>query len=184
MTPLPDIAAVRRHLERGGVIAYATESCYGLGCDPRKRNAVRKILRLKGRPQAKGLILIGSEFTQFRRYLAPVEPELAARFKDYWPGPTTLLLPTSRHCPPWLTGRHTKLAVRVTAHPEAAQLCQQLDMALVSTSANRTGRKPLKTAAACRRAFGSAVWALPGRIGRRRRPSTILDPASGGVLRV
>ena len=184
MTPLPDIAAIRRHLLRGGVIAYATESCYGLGCDPRNRSAVKKILRLKGRPQAKGLILIGADFAQFRRYLAPVAAAIAGQFQDYWPGPYTLLLPAARQCPKWLTGRHAKLAVRVTAHPTAARLCRQLDMALVSTSANRTGRKPLKTAAACRRAFGSTVWALPGRIGRRRRPSTILDPASGGVLRV
>lgn len=183
MTPLPDIAAIRRHLQRGGVIAYATESCYGLGCDPRNRSAVKKILRLKGRPQAKGLILIGSAFQQFRRYLAPVGAALTVRFKDYWPGPYTLLLPAARRCPSWLTGRHAKLAVRITAHPDAARLCRQLDMALVSTSANRAGRPALKSAAACRRAFGDAVWVLPGRIGRRRRPSTIIDPASGGVLR-
>lgn len=183
MTPLPDIAAIRCHLQRGGVIAYATESCYGLGCDPRNRKAVRKILRLKGRPQSKGLILIGSEFRQFRRYLAPVPANLAARFKDYWPGPYTLLLPAARRCPKWLTGRHVKLAVRVTAHPDAARLCRALDMALVSTSANRAGRPALKTARACRREFGAAVWVLPGRIGKRRRPSTIIDPASGGVLR-
>jgi len=183
VTPLPNIAAIRRHLERGGVIAYATESCYGLGCDPRQRNAVKKILRLKGRPQSKGLILIGADFAQFRRHLAPVDAAVAARFKDYWPGPYTLLLPAARHCPKWLTGQHAKLAVRVTAHPETARLCRALDMALVSTSANRSGRQPLKTAAACRRAFGAVVWVLPGRIGRRRRPSTIVDPASGGVLR-
>lgn len=183
MTPLPDIAAIRRHLQRGGVIAYATESCYGLGCDPRKRRAVQKILRLKGRPQSKGLILIGSDFTQFRRYLAPVGAGVAARFKDYWPGPYTLLLPASKRCPKWLTGRHAKLAVRVTAHPGAARLCRELDMALVSTSANRAGQPALRTARACRQEFGTAVWVLPGRIGRRRRPSTIIDLASGGVLR-
>lgn len=183
MTPLPNIAAIRRHLQRGGVIAYATESCYGLGCDPHNRKAVQKILHLKGRPQSKGLILIGSDFTQFRPYLAPVEASVAARFRDYWPGPTTLLLPAARRCPKWLTGRHTKLAVRVTAHPGAARLCRALDMALVSTSANRAGRPALKTTRACRREFGSTVWVLPGRIGKRRRPSTIIDLASGGVLR-
>ena len=184
MTPLPDIAAIRRHLERGGVIAYATESCYGLGCDPRNRSAVRKILRLKGRPQAKGLILIGNAFQQFRRYLAPVDAAIAARFKDYWPGPTTLLLPAARHCPKWLTGQHAKLAVRVTAHPVAARLCHSLDMALVSTSANKSGQRMLRTAHACRKVFGNEVWVLEGRTGKRKRPSTILDPVSGNLLRV
>ena len=183
MTPLPDIADLRRHLQAGGVIAYATESCFGLGCDPRNRAAVKTILRLKGRPQSKGLILVGSDFTQFRRYLAPVEAKVVNQFKDYWPGPYTLLLPTSRRCPKWLSGQHAKLAVRLTAHAEAARLCRQLGMALVSTSANRSGQQALKTAEACQREFGDAVWVLPGRVGKRRRPSTIVDPITKKVFR-
>jgi len=57
-------------------------------------------------------------------------------------------------------------------------------MALVSTSANRAGRRALRSYEACRRQFGKRVWVLPGRVGTRRRPSTILDPESGGVFRV
>jgi L-threonylcarbamoyladenylate synthase len=183
MTPRPCIAALRRHLRGGGVIAYATESCYGLGCDPRRLPAVARILRLKGRPRDKGLILIADAFSRLAPFLAPVPDVLRARFSDYWPGPYTLLLPAGRRCPRWLTGRHAKLAVRVTAHPEAARLCGDLAMALVSTSANRAGRRPLRTARACRRQFGGAIWVLPGRVGARRRPSTLLDPATGAVLR-
>lgn len=183
MTPLPPIRRLYAYLKRGGVIAYATESCFGLGCDPRNVRAVRRLLWLKRRPQAKGLILIGSAFRQFRAYLAPLPAGLAARLGEWWPGPNTLLLPASRRCPPWLRGRHTKLAVRVTAHPEAARLCHHLDMALVSTSANRSGQRSLKTWRACRAAFDKKVWVLPGRIGRRKRPSTILDPLDGGVVR-
>jgi L-threonylcarbamoyladenylate synthase len=173
------IPALRRYLATGGVIAYPTESCYGLGCDPRSARAVARILRLKGRPKNKGLILIGSAPAQFARYLA--EPPGA--WPEYWPGPYTLLLKAARHCPRWLTGRHDKLAVRVTAHPAAAGLCHALGMALVSTSANRSGKVMLKTAAACRRAFGHRVLVLEGRIGKRRRPSTIIDPATGHWLR-
>jgi len=171
--------AIRAHLDRGGVIAYATESCYGLGCDPMNARAVARILHLKGRPKSKGLILIGSAPEQFAPYLA--EPPGA--WPEYWPGPVTLLLPSGRRCPTWLTGRHRKLAVRVTAHPYAASLCQALGMALVSTSANRAGQVMLRSAAACRKAFGTRVKVLPGRIGKRRRPSTIVDPGSGSVLR-
>lgn len=180
MTPRPDIAALRRHLAAGGVIAYPTESCFGLGCDPRSARAVARILRLKDRPRSKGLILIGSAPDQFTPYLA----EPPAAWPQYWPGPYTLLMPAAQHCPKWLTGRHRKLAVRVTAHPEAARLCHALGMALVSTSANRAGHVMLRTAAACRREFGKKVWVLDGRIGKRRRPSTIIDPASGGIVRV
>ena len=171
--------ALRAHLAAGGVIAYPTESCYGLGCDPANARAVAAILRLKGRPKRKGLILIGSAPAQFARFLAAAP----AAWPQYWPGPTTLLLPAGPRCPHWLTGRHDKLAVRVTAHPAAAGLCRALGMALVSTSAKRRGRRPLPTAAACRRTFGKSVLVLDGRLGRRRRPSTILDPGSGSLLR-
>ncbi len=183
MTRLPDPRRLRRFLHQGGVIAYPTESCYGLGCDPRNVRAVTRILHLKGRPKAKGLILIASDFSQLSPYLAPVPAALRARFDTWWPGPITLLLPAARDCPRWLTGRHAKLAVRVTAHPEAARLCRPLDMALVSTSANPSGRRPLKTKAACQRAFGRRILVLPGRVGNRRRPSTILDPADARILR-
>ena len=183
MTPLPDRRRLRAWLQRGGVIAYATESCFGLGCDPLQARAVRRILALKGRPKAKGLILVGSEVRQFRRFLAPLPAALSSRLPQWWPGPNTLLLPVSRRCPRWLTGHHDKLAVRVSAHPDTARLCHFLDTALVSTSANRAGRRSLKTASACRKAFGRRVWVLPGRIGCRRTPSTILDPLSGSVLR-
>lgn len=172
--------ALRAYLARGGVIAYPTESCYGLGCDPMNARAVARILRLKGRPKSKGLILIGSAPEQFTPYLA----EPAAEWPQYWPGPYTLLLPAGPRCPRWLTGRHSKLAVRVTAHPEAARLCHALGMALVSTSANRSGRVMLRTAADCRKAFGARVRVLPGRIGQRKRPSTIIDPDSGGLIRI
>lgn len=142
-------------------------------------SAVATLLRLKCRPKSKGLILIGSAPEQFAPYLA----EPPAAWPQYWPGPTTLLLPAARHCPKWLTGRHAKLAVRVTAHAKAAGLCQALGMALVSTSANRAGGRPLKTAAACRRTFGARVLVLEGRIGRRRRPSSLIDPQDGRLVR-
>jgi L-threonylcarbamoyladenylate synthase len=180
---LPDIHSLRAYLKRGGIIAYATESCYGLGCDPRNARAVHRLLALKGRPRSKGLILIGSDFGQFRRFLAPLPVALEARLHAWWPGPTSLLLPVARRCPRWLRGRHTKLAVRVTAHAGTARLCRALGMALVSTSANRAGRRPLKNFRSCRQAFGSKVLVLRGRIGRRKRPSTLLDPVSGRILR-
>lgn len=173
--------ALQHHLRHGGVIAYATESCFGLGCDPRNRVAVQRLLRLKGRPQAKGLILIASHLAQLQHYLAPLPPELD--LSPYWPGPYTLLLPTHPRCPHWLTGRHPTIAVRITAHPDARRACQTAGMALVSTSANRSGQRSLRTAAACRALFGDQVRVLPGRIGTRRRPSTVLNPLSGRVLR-
>lgn len=181
MRRLPE--GLRRHLHNRGLIAYATESCFGLGCDPRNAAAVQRLLRIKGRPRHKGLILIAADLAQLRPYLAPLAATTRALLDDYWPGPTTLLLPASRRCPHWLTGAHQKIAVRITAHPDALRVCRAAGMALVSTSANRTGQRASKTAAQCAALFGDTVRVLPGRIGPRKRPSTLIDPLNGRVLR-
>ncbi len=120
--------------------------------------------------------------------LARLEPYLqkfdAATRSDvarHWPGPVSLLL--AARAPRWLTGAHAKLAVRVSAHPDTARLCRHLRMALVSTSANVSGAQPAKTESQCRKLFGTRVWVLPGKIGTRGRPSTLMDYPSGHILR-
>ena len=174
---------LRHHLQQGGVIAYATESCFGLGCDPRNARAVRRILQLKGRPQSKGLILIAGKINQIEQFVMPLDAAQKQRLMQEWPGPTTFLLPIRLATPHWLCGKHAKIAVRVTAHGDAAMLCNTLGMALVSTSANRSGKQPIKTYASCAKAFGRSVMVLRGRIGQRKRPSTIKDLASGKIVR-
>ena len=161
------------HLKRGGLIAYPTESCYGFGCDPSNRRAVQRILRLKQRPQRKGLILIASHYHQVARYLQPLTPAEQQRLKDDGARAITYLMPVKPSCPRWLRGSHNTLAVRLTAHPFARQLCRSVNSALVSTSANFSGQRPAKTYAECLRLFGRKVWVLPGRVGKRKRPSTI-----------
>ncbi len=174
--------ALRAWLRQGGVIAYPTESCYGLGGDPMNRRAVEKILKLKGRSASKGLILIAANRHQLRPYATRSSIE-AAWGKGLWPGPVTWVLPVAKSCPPWLTGDHETIAVRITAHRGAAELCRQAGMALVSTSANSSGEPPATTAEQCKAIFGRRVMVLPGKIGHRKRPSTLIDFASGSILR-
>ncbi|HTN95301.1 MAG TPA: Sua5/YciO/YrdC/YwlC family protein [Gallionella sp.] len=171
------------HLKRGGLIAYPTESCYGLGCDPDNRRAVRRILKLKQRPQRKGLILIASDYHQVARYLQPLTLEQQQRLKDAGTQAITYLMPVKPSCPRWLRGAHDTLAVRLTAHPFAKNLCRSAGSALISTSANRSGQRPAKTYADCVRLFGNQVLVLPGRVGKRRRPSRILVWADGRIVR-
>jgi L-threonylcarbamoyladenylate synthase len=178
-----EAAELRAYLTRGGLIAYPTESCYGLGCDPRNKRALKRLIALKGRDAGKGLLLIADHFRRLRRFVAALPPADLARMKRSWPGPVTWVVPASTACPPLLTGGRSTIAVRVTAHPVAARLCRMLGMALVSTSANKSGQKPARTAAQCRRAFGARVRVIEGRIGARKRPSTLIDLASGTVLR-
>ena len=174
---------LRQHLRSGGIIAYATESCYGLGCDPRNARAVKRILQIKSRPQKKGLILIAANIRQLLPYVTTPGAAQIKILKQSWPGPTTFLMAASKRTPRGLRGQHQKIAVRVTAHPDAAGLCAALGMALVSTSANKSGLRPSKNYRDCVKNFGGSVMVLPGRIGKRNRPSTIKDLESGRITR-
>lgn len=168
----------------GGVVAYPTEAVYGLGCDPRNAAAVRRILRLKKRPAAKGLILIAADLTQLQPFLAPLSEQMRKRVLPTWPGPVTWLLPAAPGTPHWLRGEHTTLAVRVTAHPPAAALCRAAGTALVSTSANPSGAPPARSAQEVRALFGEALdFVLEGELGGLARPTQIRDGCSGKVVR-
>jgi L-threonylcarbamoyladenylate synthase len=171
------------HLRRGGLIAYPTESCYGLGCDPDNHKAVQRLLKLKQRPQHKGLILIAANFKQVARYLQPITPAQQQQLKISGTQAITYLMPVLPSAPRWLRGSHDTLAVRMTAHKQAAQLCRSVNSALVSTSANRRGQRPAKTYAQCQRLFGHKVWVLPGRVGKRKQPSTISRWVDGKIIR-
>jgi L-threonylcarbamoyladenylate synthase len=174
---------IAAHLRRGGLIAYPTESCYGLGCDPDNRGAVQRLLRLKQRPQYKGLILIAANYRQVARYLQPLTTDQQQQLKTAGAQAITYLMPALNSAPRWLRGHHETLAVRLTAHKQSAELCRGVNSALVSTSANRSGQRPAKSYAQCQRLFGRKVWVLPGRVGNRRTPSTLSTWADGKIIR-
>lgn len=176
---------LKQYLLKGGVITYPTESIFGLGCDPNNRTAVQRILRIKGRPQRKGLILIADRFERLRRFIAPLTAAQISQMQQAWHGarPHTWVVPASKRCPKWITGRHTTIAVRVTRHPLSAQLCKSAGIALVSTSANPSGGNPAKTGKEAFNRFGHRVRIINGKTGGAKRPSTIQDLASGKILR-
>ena len=173
-----------RHVNAGGVIAYPTEAVYGLGCDPRDGAAVLRLLKLKQRPIAKGLILIAARFEDLQPYIAKLPAETLSKLRKSWPGPVTWLLPARLEVPYWLRGSHATLAVRVTAHPLAAALCRACGGVLVSTSANISKRPPARTALAVRRCFGADIdYVLNGALGGLDKPTRIIDAQSGRVVR-
>ena len=158
-------------LHQGGVIAYPTESVFGLGCDPMNRTAVMRLLAIKQRPVEKGVILIADDFERL--------------VLNQWPGPFTWLLPAAEGVPNWLTGAHESLAMRVTAHPIAAALCRAAGMPLVSTSANVSHRPPARSALqASIRCGGEIDLIIHGDTGGLARPTPIRDALSGETLRV
>jgi L-threonylcarbamoyladenylate synthase len=172
-----------RALRAGGVVAYPTEAVFGLGCDPLNRSAVLRLLAIKQRPMAKGLILIASRLEQLLPFLHPLAADVEQRLRETWPGPVTWLLPACPAAPRWLRGRHSKLAVRVTAHPLAAALCEAFGGPIVSTSANASGRSPARSTLQTRLRCPGVDLILSGATGGLARPTPIRDALSGEVHR-
>lgn len=180
----PGFDAALDALRRGGLVAYPTEGVFGLGCDPRDAEALARLVALKGRPAAAGLILIAAEFSQLAPWLAPLDPALEARAAATWPGPVTWIWPATKAIDPQLSGGRATLAVRVTAHPTANALCHAFGGALVSTSANRHGEPPARSAAEVQRGFGAALDAIiDAPCGGLPGPTEIRDALTGAVLR-
>ncbi|OQW95091.1 MAG: tRNA threonylcarbamoyladenosine biosynthesis protein RimN [Beggiatoa sp. IS2] len=174
-----------RCIARGGIIAYPTEAVYGLGCDPTNEQAIEHLLALKRRSWKKGLILIAADEGQLEPFLEPLTPILRERVFATWPGPVTWLLPAKPMVSKYLRGTSPQLAVRISAHPLVKTLCHQWGGALVSTSANLTGRPATKTTLQVRRVFAHSIdYILPGKVGERQRPSEIRDGLTNQRLRI
>ncbi|RZQ55872.1 threonylcarbamoyl-AMP synthase [Pseudidiomarina tainanensis] len=170
----------------GELLAYPTEAVFGLGCDPRNGAAVNKLLQAKQRPQEKGLILLAADYSQLVGFVADHKIPQDKRFSVFsnWPGPVTLLLPAADNVPEWLRGAHDQIAVRVTAHEPARQLCKALGSAIVSTSANISGQPALTTASEVRETFGDNIaWVMDAPTGGALKPSRIIDPLTNKVIR-
>lgn len=186
MTPETDIDLAAQLLHDGGVIAYPTEAVWGLGCDPCNQSAVLRLLALKQREVEKGLILIAADETQLAPYLDMTALTAAQRavVRASWPGPYTWIVPASTNAPAWITGAHTGIAVRVSAHPTVIALCNAFGGALVSTSANRAG----EPAPASRDELDDLIIAgvqavTAGETSGLQRPTAIRDARSGDTLR-
>lgn len=173
-----------RVVNNGGVIAYPTEAVFGLGCDPYNYAAVQRILKLKQRSAAKGLILIAADLVQLTPFIVELPMAQAKAIHASWPGFTTWVLPAHPSTPRWLTGGRSTIAARVSAHPTVAALCRICNCALVSTSANYSGHPPARNSLQIRRSFKTTIdYLLPGNCDNELQPSRILDAATGRILR-
>ena len=171
-------------LRAGGVVAYPTESVYGLGCDPWDRAAVARIFALKQRPARKRCIVVAAVAGQLERLVDVLDPRIAGFASRCWPGPVTLVAPARDGAPEWLVGADGTVAVRVTDHPVARGLCACFGGAVISTSANRGGRPPARDALRVRVAFGAGIDCyVPGRVGELAAPTRIVDVRDGRTIR-
>lgn len=185
MTPSAFQLGVAVHtVATGGLIAYPTEAVWGLGCNPADADAVARLLALKQRDPAKGLILVAADIAMFAPLLVGLAPSLRHRLESTWPGPVTWLVAHHGRVPAWIAGRHATVALRVSAHQVVARLTRAVGAPLVSTSANPVAHRPARTALQVRRYFGAGVdYVVPGAIGGLAQPSEIRDLETGAIVR-
>jgi len=175
----PDTSAIAKTVEilkGGGVIAYPTETFYGLGADIGNAQALDRIYTIKGRDFNKPIsIIIGSrgDLKTFARDITPAAEILMDRF---WPGGLTLLFTASRNVPEKLTAKTGKIGIRLSSNSIATLLAQHLSGAITATSANRSGQNECVSIEEVRDSIGECADAVidggrtPGGLG-----STIVD---------
>jgi len=152
-----EIEAAVDALRDGELVAFPTETVYGLGANASNPAAVRKVYELKGRPPSHPVIVHIDQAKYLRRWvreLTPAAEKLAAAF---WPGPLTLVLPRGENVQDVVTGGQDSVAVRIPSHPMARQLLDAFGGGIAAPSANRYGRLSATRAEHVEDEFGDAV---------------------------
>ncbi len=157
MLPAGDISTAVDVLRAGGLVAFPTETVYGLGADAANPEAVDRIFAAKGRPRSHPVIVHLAELAAAKEWAAEV-PDFAAALADaFWPGPLTLVLPRSDIVPDAVTGGLATVGLRVPAQPIALELLSAFGGGVAAPSANRFGRVSPTRAEHVRADLGSAV---------------------------
>ena len=169
-------------------MAYPTEGVWGLGCDPFNPAAVQRLLRLKQRDPAKGLILIAGDIGQLEPLLTDISQSQRQQLLEAWPAPVTepvtYIVPANNRVPTLVKGEHSGIALRVSAHKPVIDLCRAFGGPVVSSSANIAGMPAAQWPWQIKRQLGDQLdFLLPGPLGGAKKPSEIRDLISGTVLR-
>lgn len=185
-------------ITQGKLIAYPTESVWGLGCNPFDERAVRALLTLKNRPIEKGLIVLTASQAHIADFLANLPSQRQQQIVKSWAydpnirQATTWLLNIPPHTtiPHWVRGEHSSLAIRVINHASIAKLCELVATSglnpygfLVSTSCNPSGQPSATTLSEAMAYFGEQVAYLDDRGLGFDQPSQIIDILTGQILR-
>lgn len=191
-----DVLTIAQFLKADGVLAYPSESVWGLGCDGFNTNTLQKILTLKSRPASKGLIVLTDHIDKLRPLLAPLSSKDQTQILNtlqatYHPTQAiTWLIPIAGVAlPPLLVGDFDKLAVRITPHPVLQRICQAITDQhnpygfLVSTSCNPSGEDPATDLQTAQRYFDGSVGYVDMEGLGFTKPSQIIDPLTGKVFR-
>ncbi|MBI4206075.1 MAG: threonylcarbamoyl-AMP synthase [Betaproteobacteria bacterium] len=171
-----EIAHAVAVLRAGGLVAFPTETVYGLGADAANPDAVKKVFAAKGRPHDHPLIVHIVEAVQLAAWAREVPPAAHKLARKFWPGPLTLILKRAPGVNDLITGGQDTIALRAPSHPVARALLARFGGGVAAPSANRFGRVSATTAEHVRREFGATVdCVLDGGAADVGIESTIVD---------
>ena len=172
----PHIQAAARLIRAKEVVAFPTETVYGLGADARSSQAVRKIFEAKGRPQDNPLIVHIASFAMLEGIVDNVSPQARLLMDRFWPGPLTLVLPKGKEVCQEVTAGLPSVAVRMPDHPVALALILASQAPLAAPSANRSGRpSPTRAEHVWQDLAGRIAGLLDGGPTQVGLESTVLD---------
>jgi L-threonylcarbamoyladenylate synthase len=151
------IALAVRLLREGGLVAFPTETVYGLGADARNADAVRRIFAAKGRPEDHPVIVHVEDLRAAERWAANMPEDARALARAFWPGPLTLIVPRADDVLDAITGGQASIGLRAPAHPVARALLAAFGGGIAAPSANRFGHVSPTTAQHVANDLGDAV---------------------------
>ena len=169
-------------IARGGVIAFRTDTFYGLGADPFNAAAVQKVKDLKGREGNKPILVLISDVEQLGRLIENRSAAFDKFAKDFWPGALTIIGEATSQLPSELTAGTKTVGVRLPDDDRVRALVSACGGALTATSANPAGELPARTAEEVAKYFGERMdLIVDGGETRTDRPSTVVDASGGDV---
>lgn len=170
-------------VEYGAVFAYPTEAVFGLGCDIRNIKSIKRILDLKKRNTSKGLIVMSDNIEKVRDLIDDNHFKLFVENNSN-ATPTTWLCPASNIVSPEITGSSKKIAIRITRHEVSKTICRVLNSPIISTSANKSGEKPILKQEEIENSFKDKIdYIIDGKVGDSKKPSRIIDLVTKEVIR-
>jgi len=175
----PDPAEIEKavaFLREGQVIAYPTETIYGLGADVLERKAVKRIYDLKSRDYGLPVSILVADLRMLREVVNDVPDRALCLMRKFWPGALTILFPASSIIPKGLVTNTGKVGVRVSSHPVASAIVQQFGRPITTTSANLSGFPPSLSVKHVRKYFGDKLPCIvDGGECEPSRGSTVVD---------
>ncbi len=167
-------------LNGGGVIAYPTDTVYGLGCDISNKQAIDRLYLLKGMPKDHPLAFICPDLSDIARY-AVVENAVYRVLKRFLPGPYCFILQATREVPKMLLNKQKTVGIRVPNHPITIALVRELGRPLISTTASRPGSEALVDPWEIEQEFSGLDLVIDSGDAGGTVPTTVVDLSQGDV---